>query len=240
MFSPFSGSSAVVRKENRSGSQGRYNCPGRRASVFCITPPRTAGPLSVRTTAAPLDVVIKASARDCSRFAAGQSRDQAILQFDAVGELFAQHRKVFAQRAQNFTMILAIVLVVEIEYRLRDFEHARINLLGDADDGHSAFTVLGEVAIELEVCLRGVIDQRLTKTLHQSGHGRVGGKRKLPYQLTVARPHLGASVHQYADQIGRTRAAITGDSLFLQHGISTSSDDDEVILAVSPQTYHPL
>lgn len=47
--------SAVVGKENWSGSQRRYDCSGRRASVYHHSP---LTPLGVQTMAAPLSFII--------------------------------------------------------------------------------------------------------------------------------------------------------------------------------------
>src|SRR3569623_2652833 len=95
------------------------------------------------------------------RMVASQYRNPTVFQLDAVGQLFTQNGQIFTQRRHNFAVVFAIILVVEIEYRLRDLEHARINLFCHADYHHAAFAIFGKMTVELEVGLRSVIDQGL-------------------------------------------------------------------------------
>src|SRR3569623_2880095 len=115
------------------------------------------------------------------RLVASQYRNQTVFQLDAVGQLFTQNGQIFTQRRHSYAVVFAIILVVEIEYRLRDLEHARLNLFCHAAYNHAAFAIFGKMTVELEVGLRSVIDQGLTKALQGSGYCRIADERSLPY-----------------------------------------------------------
>src|SRR3569623_1373025 len=136
------------------------------------------------------------------RLIAGQYRNQTVFQLDAVGQLFTQNGQIFTQRRHNFAVVFAIILIVEIEYRLRDLEHARINLFCHANHRHAAFAIFGKMTVELKVGLRSVIDQGLAKALQGHGYRRIADEGTLFYQVTVECQHVGACIYQLADQIG--------------------------------------